>query len=488
MCEKKEHAIVTRRYSSKNKRLSTTNAVDLLAHRMQAAMSTELMHSLDRNFVFGDKKQLMMNNNLNMNRSHSFHITSNDWWEKSEHKKHHYHIIPRVKHCLDDVQKSIETIPSLDEPTPDYDEEIIIRRIKNSDSVSVGEEPIADYDEPEFEEEQSPTHDELGVVSSSCLIPQVSITPSSETCTQEQSLIPPTPPPLPNTIIIEEKKMTFRCRTIADKITADHKLILKDESEKTKNTISKPQIQQEPPKKSRQIPSITPQPCYLHLSKEVLEKTTLRKVSHPVSRSYSIYGSMSQINDHDTELTTLRTINEQQSLDGLSSSATTSIVTENEYEHRASSKIYNDYKRRTSLVNVSTNNSYNHTAIIHPMHTHIGLRSSTSSPLTSDKPNDTSLSNKQMNFCVINQLNQHLSTRFHKQQQDICTNSTDQSSQEIIYNNQTNVYDEPQHIEITKCPDTSSSSIPPPPPPLVELLEREIGRNIDIYIYLFYFN
>ena len=54
--EKKDHTCVTRRYNSKNKRLSTSNAVDLLAHRMQAAMSTELMHSLDRNFVFGDKK------------------------------------------------------------------------------------------------------------------------------------------------------------------------------------------------------------------------------------------------------------------------------------------------------------------------------------------------------------------------------------------------------------------------------------------------
>jgi hypothetical protein len=186
---------------------------------------------------------------------------------------------------------------------------------------------------------------------------------------------------------------------------------------------------------------------------------------------------MSQLNDHDTELTTLREkssiIDEQQPQDGLSSSATTSIVIENEYEHRSSSKIYNDYKRRASLINVPTN----HSAIIHPMHTHIGLRSSTSSSSNNDKSNDIISSNKQMNMCVINQLNQHLSTRFHKQQQDICltkkTNTTnhyqsyDQVSDDAINNSQTNVYDEPQHIEIKKCPDLSTSSIPPPPPPLV---------------------
>ena len=46
------------------------------------------------------------------------------------------------------------------------------------------------------------------------------------------------------------------------------------------------------------------------------------------------------------------------------------------------------------------------------MHTHIGLRSSTSSSSTNEKLTDMTLSSKQMNVCVINQLNEHLSTRF----------------------------------------------------------------------------
>ena len=113
---------------------------------------------------------------------------------------------------------------------------------------------------------------------------------------------------------------------------------------------------------------------------------------------------MSHLNEHDTDSTTLRGITatiDEQALDGLSSSATTSIIIENEYEHRSSSKIYNDYKRRASSINVPVNNTLNsihsHSSIIHPMHTHIGLRSSTSSSSTNDKPSDITLSNKQMN-------------------------------------------------------------------------------------------
>lgn len=217
---------------------------------MQAAMSVELMHSLDRNFVFGDKKHL--SNFVHMNRSHSFHSStppSNDWREKSLlPKQHYYHIIPRVKHYLDDEQKSIETVPSRDEPTPDYDEEIIIRRIHNDSNDDIGEEPIADYDDinitptPECEEKPttSPIINDLSG-SSSVAIAQTSITSSSsETCTQEELSVPPTPPPLPNTIV-EQKKVTVRCRTIADKITVDHKLILKDEIETRRNAIEEKQ-------------------------------------------------------------------------------------------------------------------------------------------------------------------------------------------------------------------------------------------------------
>jgi hypothetical protein len=184
---------------------------------------------------------------------------------------------------------------------------------------------------------------------------------------------------------------------------------------------------------------------------------------------------MSQLNNHPTESTTIcrktSTIDEQP-LDGLSSSATTSIVIENEYEHRTSSKIYNDYKRRASLISVPTsntlNNTYSQSTIIHPMHTHIGLRSSTSSSSANDKPSEITLSNKQMNVCVINQLNQHLTTRFHKQQQqqEICVKKN------TIKEEKTNVYDEPRNVETSKTLPTQStdlptitSSVPPPPPP-----------------------
>ncbi|UJR15181.1 hypothetical protein I4U23_002142 [Adineta vaga] len=503
--EKYERSGVTRRYSSKNKRLSSTNAVDLLAHRMQAAMSTELMHSLDRNFVFGDKKQSA--NYLQMNRSYSFNISTpppDVWWNKSLQKDHHYHMIPRVKPCFDDEEKSIETSRSVDEPTPDYeDETIIIHRIHNDHMNDSGEEPIADYDDsqpistPDHEETPitPPIAYDLGV-STSFVIPENSITPSSETCTQEESSIPPTPPPLPSTIF-EQKNITFRCRTIADKISADHKLILKDEVEiKTKTKEQKQSThkkQEQFVKKSSSISTAASKPCYLHLSKELLQKTTLRKVSQPVSRSYSTYGSMSHLNERDTESTTLRgchtATNDEQAPDGLSSSASTSIVIENEYEHRTSSKIYNDYKRRASSINISTtksfNSTYNHPSHIHPIHTHIGFRSSTSSSSTVDKAADLTLSNKQMNVGIINQLNEHLSTRFHKQQQEICSRrsthtiiedkliqpSYDHPPDEITNNTQTNHYDEPQLTEITqmtstRCSEISTTSLPPPPPPL----------------------
>lgn len=201
---------------------------------------------------------------------------------------------------------------------------------------------------------------------------------------------------------------------------------------------------------------------------------------------------MSQFNDHDMNVTgTLReksSNNSDQALDNLSSSATTSIIIENEYEHRASSKIYNDYKRRASSITLATNNTlastYSHTASIHPMHTHIGVRSSTSSS-SNDKLNENPLANKKMNLCVINQLNQHLSTRF-RQQQDTCLTKINSPIPENTNGHENydqppplqikptdlplNLYDDPQTVEIStttiKYPNTTTSSIPPPPPPL----------------------
>jgi len=195
-----------------------------------------------------------------------------------------------------------------------------------------------------------------------------------------------------------------------------------------------------------------------------------------------MYSSINHLNDRETELATLCTksfkINEQIQ-DNLSlSSRTTSIIIDNEYENRSSSsKIYNDYKKRTSLTNIPTTTTTirNHSMIIHPMHTKIGLRSSTSSSSTNEKLTDMTLSSKQMNVCVINQLNEHLSTRFRKQQQqETCSNNNNIKIDHQSYDpppefmsenthNRSNVYDEPNDVPMTS--PICSSSIPPPPPP-----------------------
>jgi len=125
------------------------------------------------------------------------------------------------------------------------------------------------------------------------------------------------------------------------------------------------------------------------------------------------------------------------------------------------------------------------------MHKHIGLRSSTSSSTTNDKSNEIILSNKQMNVCVINQLNQHLSTRLHKQQQqDICVKKNTNIIKET--EDKINVYHEPENVEISKpisrkSSDTLPSSIPPPPPPYVEinLFVSYFQALIAIYVFGF---
>lgn len=234
---KKDHSIVRRRYTSKNKRVQSTNVVDLLAHRMQAAMSAELMYSLDRNFSYGEKKQ--SSNCSYINRSQSLYITKTPQLNRKENsQEHYYHIIPRVKCRFDDERKSIETISSIEELTPDYydDDDIIIKPIKTNSNDEIGEEPAIDYDNSKSNEtderltnttQTTPCEPE---VTASFIIQQSSTTPSSGTYTQERtsSSIPPTPPPLPTSMIVPAKT-TFRCRTIADKITSDHRLILKDE-------------------------------------------------------------------------------------------------------------------------------------------------------------------------------------------------------------------------------------------------------------------
>ncbi|UJR31493.1 hypothetical protein I4U23_018982 [Adineta vaga] len=427
---------------------------DLLAHRMQAAMSTELMHSLDRNFVFGNRKQA--SNHLHKTRSHSFNICAS--WNKKSELNTYQHLIPRVQ----TTQFQKQDLRSK-EPTPDYDEsndDIFIRTIGNKNDIENEEEPIADYDDSKSNLEydidgKSFTHSELGV-SSSFIIRQASSTQMNIT----DEHIPTSPSFID--LSSDQKKSTFRCRTIAENLSSNPQLIFKGKEEK-------------PPSGNLQTVSQLPsKPHYFQVSKD----NKLRKTSQSLSRSS--YSSLTQINDHDTEITNIYPkplITDEQIQDCLSSSSpATSTVHENEYQQRSSSsKIYNDYKKRASLTSIPTNTMASHSIIIHPMHTRIGLRSSTSSSSTNEKLTDMTLSSKQMNVCVINQLNEHLSTRFRKQQQS-CSNHTDhltydpppEHMSEINNTNhiQSTVSDQPNEIPVVKTECSNSIPLPPPPPPL----------------------
>ena len=225
----------------------------------------------------------------------------------------------------------------------------------------------------------------------------------------------------------------------------------------------------------------------------------------PPPASLSSYASLSQVDVDDTEMTTICANPSATTDDPVpdrnisSSSPATSIFLEHDYEPRSSSsKIYHDYKKRTSSISIPTSSTRlsNATMIVHPMHTRIGLRSSTSSSSMRNEKYlaDMTLAGKQMNVCVINQLNEHLSTRFRQQQQaeekglEKEENDDDEEQQQretydlpppeesnpssvsLIENNSqqnnSNVYDEPNELLMTDNPICSPpSSIPPPPPP-----------------------
>ena len=216
------------------------------------------------------------------------------------------------------------------------------------------------------------------------------------------------------------------------------------------------------------------------------------KPSRLLSRSLSSCVSFSQINADDTEMTTIcakASFTDESVHEGASSTSPgTSGAPENDDEHRSSSsKVYHDYKKRTSFVSIPGNTALrsHHSMIIHPMHTRIGLRSSTSTTLSNEKLADMTLTGKQMNVCVINQLNEHLSTRFRQQQQQgqqqqqlqqqACSKtSIDQENYDIppeyrLEANSilSNVYDEPDELLMASSDPspTSAPSIPPPPPP-----------------------
>lgn len=207
------------------------------------------------------------------------------------------------------------------------------------------------------------------------------------------------------------------------------------------------------------------------------------KPSRLLSRSLSSCVSFSQINADDTEMTTIcakASFTDESVHEGASSTSPgTSGAPENDEEHRSSSsKVYHDYKKRTSFVSIPGNTALrsHHSMIIHPMHTRIGLRTSTSATLANEKLADMTLPGKQMNVCVINQLNEHLSTRFRQQQQQQACSKTsiDQENYDIppeyrVNANSilSNVYDEPDELLMASSDPSPIyvPSIPPPPPP-----------------------
>ncbi|CAM4894758.1 unnamed protein product [Rotaria socialis] len=442
----------------------TTKHDDILAHRMQAAMSSELMHSLDRNFVFSNFKQSIPNSP--MVRSYSLNICT-CWNEKSDENS-----CDPDRGGQDKIDSTKEII-SIELPTPDYDEineDIIIKTIKND--INTSEEPIADYDDSKptikFESDfKSSEQSTLDILSSYTRPPELTIK------SQEDTFTPPLPPPLPN-LYIQHKENTLYCRTIADSLSADHKLILKDEHDEEEYLK-----ESESPKSSSQI-----QLKYHYINAP--KNLSYRKIGQSLSCSNLSDASMTQITNNEANLTMLFTnpsVTDEKILDRISLSSPGTSIEINHENRSSSSKIYNDYKQQASTTSLITSTIPSHSIIIKPVHTHFGLRSSTSSGPTNEKLLDMTLSSKQMNVCVINQLNEHLSTRFRRQQKELCSNNNNRNNNNTIVNNhssddltqeymsgnnsiQSNIYDEPKDLpEITSvCPTPPPP--PPPPPPL----------------------
>ena len=332
---------------------------DFLAHRMQAALSSELMNSLDRNDKYMQRKDLVK-------RSQTFHHGT----VKNKTLPSRILTIPRVKLIsLENHQKDLV----------EQEQEIFIRRIENqNEQINEDDEPTADYDDDDDDDSEYEGKEE------------------------------------------EEEQEN----------------ILKDKTDLPETSAS----------------FIVPQSSTLNIDEQL---SLSNSDSEPKS---SIVLCPITTNEQNLECL-------------LSASPTISIPFDNESEHRStSSKIYRDYKQRTSSTNQQPNSSF----IMHPMHTKISLRSSTTGSSTAtinDKFTDTTLISKQMNVCVINQLNEHLTARFRQCEQTqielnpihFTEQSYDLPPEFMANQNQpTNIYDEPNDQPIS---NPTISSIPPPPPP-----------------------
>ena len=199
---------ILQRIESKDPLSETDN---LLAHRMQAAMSSELMHSLDRNFVFGDRKQESRNYSI-ITRSQSFNIcTLSNNYNRKFNLCSSVRLIPRARFQNKKEERSIVT-----EITPDYHDDIVL---KNSEETQQLVDSLPTSTTSDSNENLLPSNEQPP--SSSLANP-----PSQEIRTDEE----PTSAPLQ----LERSSkplLVVRCRTIADCLTPEHKLIPRDGEE-----------------------------------------------------------------------------------------------------------------------------------------------------------------------------------------------------------------------------------------------------------------
>lgn len=212
----------------------------------------------------------------------------------------------------------------------------------------------------------------------------------------------------------------------------------------------------------------------------------MNKIPKSLSCSHLSDISLSQIGNYESNLTILcknPSVTDDQILDRISlSSRGTSIYFDPE-KRSSSSKLYNDYKKQTSITSATSNSIPSHSLINQPMNTNFGLRSSTSSGSTNERLADVTLSSKQMNVCVINQLNEHLSTRFRIQQQELFSNNNNNNITTSNANHSSSdLFKDPMseenNIQVKNCDETidrsemcsnssallCASSVPPPPP------------------------
>ncbi|CAF0828601.1 unnamed protein product [Didymodactylos carnosus] len=326
-----------------------------------------------------------------------------------------------------------------------------------------------------------------------------------------QTSTPPIAPPFPETLVSSTSNINVRCRTIADTIMSSRLLLKEKKSlspkhsnipEVTSNTAEDnkkeimithenehgrsylststssskhPSFSTTKTNSCSQLNSIiSNNNCYFRISKEILEQTTLRKVTPSTSKPYSSYGSVSQLNlQNETVSTSLRRITKTSNDDDGDDDddekdEENSCPTNSKYDYdydQQSSKVYSEYKKRTSLLIPSR--------IVHPLHS----RTSFSSIMSMDHQNGrttNSFEKRGPPVAVINQLNEHFSSRFKQPHfSSVSTTSVcyDQPPPYGRVNTPQPVYAEANErdsalLSKNDILDECGLILPPPPPPL----------------------